>query len=167
MKRLLVIPLLFAIAACAPVNEKIKDRSGGCLNGSCVDGPTEKPSACRSSNGNTINEFVGRNFLKTETSSSGVVYDIEYRFTNGNMVTHVLTCTSGDKWTNVKIDSSISYHSTKKLLRFDKPAKASNSYAGGTCATELTSEEFSVSYEGMCLVLTDSKRTKLYLPRVN
>ncbi len=162
MKRLLVIPLIFAVVACAPVKEKIEDRTGGCVNGKCVNKPSEKPSVC--SGAAKFSALAGTFKTDAETSAtSGVTYRAQFIF-NGNKASLTQFCDKkkSGEFESPVVESTFSVNSDVSALKFDDPQVMEKKSESFTCKAEITAEVFAISAQGSCLVLKPKKGDALY-----
>ncbi len=85
MKHLLIIPILISALACAPIKQKIEDRTGGCVNGNCSQKPLPKPTVC--SGAGKFTALSGT--FKTEPVTNvgtGVTYRAQFIFGSGKVL---------------------------------------------------------------------------------
>lgn len=162
MKFLLAIPFLFSIAACAPVKEKIEDRTGGCVNGNCVNQQSPKPRDCEGAA--QFSSLSGTFKSKPVTSiKTGITYSAQFIF-SGNKVMFTQFCENlkTGEFESPQVETTYSVNSSVTALKFDKPQANEVESESFVCKAELTAETFAVSPQGKCLVMKPSKGDALY-----
>lgn len=165
MKRLLVIPFLVAFAACAPVKEKIEDRTGKCPNGICENNQV-KPAAC-----NGLPQFnVLSGTFKSEASTEPKTFVTEqsqYNF-DGAKATFTKFCSKKEtsEMEMAVVSSTFTTDADVTMIRFNQPGADEVDSKSFKCRAELTRDIIDVKAEGNCLVLSIGKK-KQYFVRQN
>lgn len=164
MKLLLAIPFLISVAACAPVKEKIEDRTGACPNGICDNNQT-KPSAC---NGSPKFSVLAGTF-KSEPSTdpkSFVTVRSQYTF-EGTKATFIKFCEKKQtsEIENVSVTSVFTTDSDVTMIRFDEPGFDEKKSKSFTCRAELTRDVLNIKAEGNCLVLSSGNKKQYFIKK--
>lgn len=153
MKRLLVVPFLFATVACMPPDlQEIVDRTGGCPNGICSN-VDAKPTSC---NGAAKFNVLAGTFKSDPVTlpKNFVIERSQYTFANG-IATFIKFCEKKDsgEFESPNFESPFTVNSDVTLMRFKQPGKNEVKSKSFVCRAELTAEVLEVAAEGNCLVL--------------
>lgn len=162
IKHLIIIPFLFTLISCKEI-QTFEDKNGGCVDGKCTNKPSEKPQACRSAS--TLTTFVGYNFASPiEKGSDGTEFHAEVYFANNNAA-FTQYCENENGFASPSVESGYKWSPKFKKLQFTDPGIKEQTYGAKICKAQLSGQIFKVNFEGLCLVLEDSKGEKTYFQR--